>query len=488
MNHHKGFINIALIVLIATISSVVGYFALIKKSPEVAQKKPTNQLPAISNTVAPLETPKPKQATVPTKNSDVSQPQAESAKKVIALSPPQQGKNNSNIVPVYPTRCAPTHGFDGYRTDETFVINPKNNKEMYVDIEFKGLFKSIDGGKTWSFSGNGVEAWPRSDDPTKPCYMEYMSMYIDPINPQRVFLIGGSAPGKVSDPQNKPGGLHESLDGGKSWHQLFSGNMNAYTIDAISDPRDPKIIYVTTAALPASNIGANTNTIFVKEGVVYKSVDAGKSWRELPTGFVPHTRVISIFMSSIDSNHLVIGTTAIPPNSGGGQVLPEQKGILETKDGGETWKKIEGLPESFRAVHTFDATTDLRHMFVYAQHSNEEEKVFYSLDGGMTFGEVPRPVNFARFDPHDPTGMHLFGFSIYAQPNDFFESLDGGRTWNVVGKLPPEVSNDNRVSNIVWDPIDKNAVFLNAGLGRVWKSIDKGKTWELLLDLKKLSE
>ena len=395
-------------------------------------------------------------------------------------------KNKSNVLSVHPTICAQRHGFDNYRTNQTFAVNPKNNQELYVNIEFKGLFKSNDSGQTWKFSGDGLEAWPRSDDPTKPCYLEYMSVHIDPINSQRILLVGGAAPGKVSEPMYRPGGLHESLDGGKSWHQLFSEDMNAYTIHAVTDPKDPKTIYVTTAALPSSNSETNQDRIFVKTGVVYKTVDGGKNWKELPTGFVPHTRVTNILMNEEDSKHLIISTTAIPPNSGGGKILENQMGLLETKDGGTTWETIKGLPEKFRAVHSFHASKNLKHLFVYGQHGQEEEQAFYSLDSGETFREVPRPVNFARFNPHDTTGKHLFGFSIYAQPNVFFESLDGGQTWNVVGKLPPEVNNENRVSNIVWDPIDQNTVFLNGSFGRVWKSTDKGKTWKLILNLDSL--
>lgn len=398
----------------------------------------------------------------------------------------KNSSSNSSILPVHPTPCKPQHGFDDYRTDKTFVINPKNNQEMYVNIEFKGLYKSIDGGETWKFTGNGLEAWPRQDDPTKPCYLEYMSTYIDPVNPQRVLLVGGAAPGKISEPMYKPGGLHESLDAGKTWRQLFSGAMNAYTIQAVTDLKNLKVMYVTTAALPSSNFEAKKDVIFVKEGVVYKTIDGGKTWKELPTGFVPHTRVTGIVMSSVDSNHLLISTMALPPNNGGGEILSDQMGILETIDGGKTWNAVAGVPENFKAIRVFDASADLSGIFAVGQYGREEEKAFYSLDGGETFGEVPRQINFARFDPHDSDGQHLLGFSVYAQPNDLWESTNGGRTWSSVGSLPEEADNDNRVSNLVFDPINKNTIFLNGSKGRIWKSVNKGKTWELLLDLKKL--
>ena len=97
-------------------------------------------------------------------------------------------------------------------------------------------------------------------------------------------------------------------------------------------------------------------------------------------------------------------------------------------------------------------------------------------------------VNFARYDPKDGTGMRLIGINLYAQPNDIFESLDGGKTWNAVGKLPDGITSDHRVSNIVFDPIDKNVIYMNSDLARVWRSADKGSTWEVLLNINTLGQ
>ena len=82
--------------------------------------------------------------------------------------------------------------------------------------------------------------------------------------------------------------------------------------------------------------------------------------------------------------------------------------------------------------------------------------------------------------------MRLIGFSLYAQPDDLYESFDGGQTWNMVGKLPQGITSSNRASHLVFDPFDRNTIYINADRARLWKSTDKGKTWENLLDLEKL--
>ncbi len=392
-------------------------------------------------------------------------------------------QENSDVVYDYPTACKPYLGFDNYRTEQAFAINPANSSEMYVNVEFKGLYKSTDKGKAWKFSGRGIKGWPRADDPKKPCYMLSFDLYIDPANPDRVLLPGGSAPGKISEPRFQTGGLRESLDAGKSWHQLFSGDMNAYTGHVVTDPRNPDIIYVETAALPSSNTEADPDAVFVTKGIVYKSADGGKTWDESPTGLVKDMRATGIFLDQTNPDHILLATMALRVGTDTGkQASSEQSGLLQTKDGGRTWTKIEST--SGIAIRFVDiSTANFEHIFIYGGPM-DNERAIYSLDGGNSFNEVQAQVNFARFDPNN--GMRLIGLNIYTQPDDLFESLDGGKTWDAVGKLPKEATNDYRVSNIVFDKNDENAIYLNGDMGRIWRTTNKGKTWEMLLSVEKL--
>ncbi|MBI4014684.1 MAG: hypothetical protein HY365_01885 [Candidatus Aenigmarchaeota archaeon] len=399
----------------------------------------------------------------------------------------QEGaEEDGDIIPTMPIDCKPSHGFDNYRTEQSFVINPRNSSEMYVTVEYKGMYKSSDGGKTWGLAGRGLKAWPRRDNPEMPCYGLHFSAYVDPANPARILLPGGSAPGRISQPMFQTGGLYESTDGGGSWHQLFKGDMNAYTGRAVTDPRNPDIVYVDTAALPQSNAEADPNVIFVTKGVVYKTTDGGGTWNELPTGLISQLRSAGIFINPANPDHLLLGTIALRTGTDiGKKVSDEQWGILQTKDSGRTWSKLEST--SGMAIRVIDVSSgNFGHIFISGDRGGEEVTL-YSLDGGATFNEIESPVNFARFDIHDPGGMRLLGFSVYFQPDDIFESSDGGKTWNAIGKLPGEVSNEHRASNIVWDPNDRNVVYLNGDMGRIWKSADGGKSWNLLLSLEKLT-
>ncbi len=389
---------------------------------------------------------------------------------------------HSDLVNGYPVNCYPRLGFDNYRTEQTFVINPINNKEMYINVEYKGIYKSADGGNTWSFSGNGLKGLPRNDDPSKPCHDLRFHLYIDPSNPERLLAPGGSAPGKVGEGL---GGLSESLDSGRSWHQLFTSEMSAYTESAAIDPTNPNILYVTTAALPQGMDGPDKGKLFVTKGIVYKTTDGGKSWEELPTGLFEDLRVPGIFTDAQNPNTLRLATFGLPSGTNiDKKSTDEQWGFLETNDAGMTWTKLPSTI-GIGIRHVAVSSANLNHFYMTANKDNID-KIYYSTDGSLN-EPTNMVVNFARYNPHDTTGMKLLGLNLYAQPNDLFESVDGGKTWNAVGKLPEGITNDHRASNIVFDPIDTNVLYINADMAQVWKSSDNGKTWQPILSLDKLA-
>ncbi len=399
----------------------------------------------------------------------------------MSFSDKPQTTSNSDIVQGYPVNCYPRLGFDNYRTEKTFVINPKNNKEMYINVEYKGLYKSIDGGNAWVFSGKGLKGLPKNDDSSKPCHELRFHLYIDSSNPDRLLAPGGSAPGRVGEGL---GGLSESLDRGATWRQLFTSEMSAYTESVIIDPTNTAIVYVTTSSMPQGMDGPDKGKMFVSKGVLYKTINGGKTWEELPTGFFENLRVPGIFIDAQNPKKLRLATFGLPSGTNiDKKTTKEQWGFLETNDSGRTWIKMDSTIGI--GIRNLDVSpSNLNHFYLMASKDNTD-KVYYSVDG--TLKEPSNMmVNFARYDPHDKNGMRLIGINIHAQPNDLFESLDGGKTWSVVGKLPRGVTNDHRVSNIVFDPVDNGVIYINADQARVWKSNDKGNTWEMLLSLDKL--
>ena len=260
--------------------------------------------------------------------------------------------------------------------------------------------------------------------------------------------------------------------------------MSAYTEAAIIDPINSNIVYVTTSALPQGMDGIDKGNVFVIKGVVYKTADGGKTWNELPTGFFTDMRTPGIFIDAKNSKIVRLATFGLPSGSNvGKKSTNEQWGLLETNDAGLTWTKLGStLGIGIRYIDV--SSVNMNHFFMMASKDNTD-KVYYSIDGTLNEPSI-MIVNFARYDPHDKTGMRLIGLNLYAEPNDIFESLDGGKTWNVVGKLPESITSDHRATNIVFDPIDTNVIYINSDLARIWRSSDKGNTWRPLLSLDKL--
>lgn len=401
----------------------------------------------------------------------------------------QLAKNStSEIISGYPHQCQKRMGFDNWRTFNALAVDPQDSQTLYVAVEYKGVYKSQDGGQTWVAKNQGIRGYPDQDNPQLPCPEQHPSLIIDKKDSQRLLMTSASSPGKLTDMNSESGGLYETTDGGETWHQLFSDNMSAWTYEALAiDPTDSETIYVGTTAMAASYDEADPNIIFVNEGIIYKTTNSGKKWQELKTGLVPDLRAGKIFINPENASHLIFTTMALPANKGGGQVKNDQLGILESKDGGESWTQLTSLPQSARAVAEADlAPTNFNHMFMTARLADGNEDKYYSLDGGKSFNQVRTTVNLFRYDPHDTQGLRLLGLNIFTSSRSLFESLDGGKTWTAYGSLPKEVSNDLRVSNIVWDPSNANTVYLNGDQANIWKSTDKGRTWVNILNLEKL--
>jgi type II secretory pathway pseudopilin PulG len=418
-------------------------------------------------------------------NNGMSQQQDNSNK----LAP---GQTNPDIVGFGQTfDCKPRSDQEYYRTDETFVIDPNDPMTMYVSVEYLGFHKSIDGGKTWKLLTNGIKAYGRNEDNNIPCYGEYPFAVIDPTNSNRVILAVSGAGGTTKDVNGLSSGIFESLDGGDSFKQMIDDDMNGYVSSIALDPNDPSVFYYGTNSSPASYLEADPNNIFVETGLVYKLED-GK-WTELPTGFNPYTGGTGIHINPANSKELVLFTMSAPKPQGGNRSVEgaAQMGVLRSNDAGKTWSATRPLPANYEAVIVHDVAPNFKNMFVTPfTAGGASPKSFYSLDGGVTFKESSKFMDFIAYDTNDKDGKRLLGYAWQGTQGPaiqkLFESTDSGATWKEFGTLPAEIKNigDKKtlISHIVWDPVDKNTFYMTGASGYVWKTTDNAKTWSVLLN------
>jgi len=239
--------------------------------------------------------------------------------------------------------CTPLDPNQWYRTGHTLTVDPNNPNTIGVFVEKRGFFKSADGGTTWKYSSDGIKGFRAPDlHKERPCYLEFKTSVLDPSNSKRILLGALGDFDTIDSMFNQAGGLLESKDGGETWNQILTDEVNAYVHDIAIDPTDPNTIFYVTS----SQKGANQDASLLTKGLVYKTVDGGKTWRELNTGILPNTGAQNIHINSKNPKQLIVTSSTFARNPSGGRMAgTETLGILTTNDGGETWQGIKSLPE-----------------------------------------------------------------------------------------------------------------------------------------------
>ncbi len=388
-----------------------------------------------------------------------------------------------------------------HTTKNSLAIDPKNTNILYVGIEGRGIYKSTDGGGTWSKKSKGIIAYPDEKNLPQLCPPDPNRIVIDPANTQRLLLSPGDiSTGYVDWPYGETGGIWESLDSAESWHQILKENLNAAGTSLALDPQDPQIIYFGINSDPATFNEAPIKESLNKKGVLYKTIDGGDTWEELGTGMIPGLQASGIFIEPKNSQNILLLTQAHYHEYGENYIQEifsyEQFGPMKSADGGKTWVKLAAnLPLPFRNPFDGDvAAKNFDHLIVRPFLFGEEfppdvqQKSFYSVDGGNTFKETSTYINIGRYDPHDQEGNHLLGYAPWYADGDIVESRDAGATWKPLGQAAEIDNTQVKVTNFVWDPNDFQVIYMSGTQGYVWKSVDSGKSWKVVLSVERLLE
>lgn len=173
-----------------------------------------------------------------------------------------------------------------------------------------GLWKSTDGGTTWKHIGlKGTEHIAR--------------IRIHPTNPDIVYV---AAIGNLWKP-NQERGVYKSTDGGATWDKILFESDKAGAGDLILDPNNPRIIYASTWQMKRNGYRMDSGGPGSK---LWKSRDAGESWEDITKS------------SGLPKGTLgIIGVTVSPVNSDRLWTIieAEEGGVFRSDDAGKTWKK-----------------------------------------------------------------------------------------------------------------------------------------------------
>lgn len=280
-----------------------------------------------------------------------------------------------------------------------------------------GIYKSTDGGGTWANMG----------------LSQSKTIARIAVNPKIPDIVYVAAMGDLWS-KNSARGLYKTTDGGKTWDLILSAGKPFDEIvgcgDLILDPSNPDILYAALYARQRTAWSFASGASLTDEkdlGGIFKSTDAGASWRKLQDGIPARTQRIGLDLCRKQTKVLYAvvqsdldGTSSIDENKS------KKGGIFRSDDGGESWIRMNPLN--------------------------------------------PRPFYFSqiRVDPNDDKRVYLLGYMMHV-------SDDSGRTFreDSFDKVHPDCH------DLVIDPDNSKKLLLGTD-GGVYQSFASGKEWIFL--------
>ena len=276
------------------------------------------------------------------------------------------------------------------------------------------------------------------------------------------------------------GGVWKSTDAGNNWKNIsdkyFGSSIGAVEVA----PSNENIVYVGE--------GENTMRGNVSEGLggMWKSEDAGKSWRNI--GLKDGRHITNIIIHPTDPNIVWAGVMGhlFGPN--------KERGIFKTTDGGKTWKQVlyvneqtgcsDLVMEPGNPSVLYAGTWRLIRTPYSLESGGEGSGLWKSTDGGETWTNIsaskglPKGIWGIVGVAVAPSNVDKIYAIIENEKGGLYMSADGGQTWNLQ-------SGDNNIRQRAWyytkvfvDPKNENIVYCpNVNF---MKSRDGGKTFQSL--------
>jgi photosystem II stability/assembly factor-like uncharacterized protein len=265
-----------------------------------------------------------------------------------------------------------------------------------------GVYKSIDGGKTWTNVGLKE---------TK----HIAKIRIDPANPDVVYVAArGDAFGPSADR-----GVYKTVDGGRNWKRVLYKSEKAGALDVVMDPTNPQVLYASLdeiARLPWDDVSGGPDS------GLYKTTDGGESWKEithnpgLPKGIV---------------GKIGLSISASRPSRVWALAEAADGALFRSDDAGATWQRINDQHQLRRSsssyMHVIADPMDADVVYVPTY------QFLKSVDGGRKFTAVANEHgdNHALWiDPHNPKRM------IEGNDGGATVTLDGGASWSTEHNQP----------------------------------------------------
>ncbi|MGB3946486.1 MAG: T9SS type A sorting domain-containing protein [Bacteroidia bacterium] len=340
----------------------------------------------------------------------------------------------------------PTNGGGAGRLN-CIRFHPTNQNIIYVGSPSGGLWKTTDGGLSWTTNTDALPTLGITD------------IAIDAINPNIIYLATGDAFGSGGDTHGV--GILKSIDGGTTWHITglnWTTNQARHVSRIIIHPNNSNILFAA-----ASN-------------GIYRSLDAGVTW----------TRVSSA--SNVKDLELKPGdpTTIYAASS---------SSFYKSTNTGASYSIVSvGLPSTSNVARIAIAVTAANPEHVYLIYTDDTDYGFMGLyrssNSGSSFNlqsNSPNVIGY-EYDGSDIGGNGWYTLSIAASPTseneivvggvNIWKSYDGGLTWNINAHWYgdnnlPYVHAD--IHDLIYRP-DGESCYASTD-GGIFVTTDGGNTW-----------
>jgi photosystem II stability/assembly factor-like uncharacterized protein len=290
-----------------------------------------------------------------------------------------------------------------------------------------GIFKTTDGGDTWA-EVTGPQL--------KNTHLGRIGVAVAPGG-QRVYAI-------VSE--RKEGGLYRSDDGGATWKRTTQDQRiqgNGYFSRVFLDPHNPDIVYVAQTSL-------------------YRSTDGGltfESYKGAPGG---------------DDNHALW----IDPTNSDYMIMGSDQGATISMDGGKTWTSWYNQPTG----QIYHVSTDNR--FPYWVYGTQQDSGSVGTLSRGDYGAI-------TFLDWDPIGGYEFGYIVPDpnNPNIIYAGGEARGLWRIdrtnrqVKTISPNVSRDGDYRTATNPPLafsPQDSHILYEGTQFLLQTSDEGATWKAI--------
>ncbi|MFZ9045407.1 MAG: WD40/YVTN/BNR-like repeat-containing protein [Cyclobacteriaceae bacterium] len=265
-----------------------------------------------------------------------------------------------------------------------------------------GIWKSVDAGTTWDFTG-----LPKSKHIPR--------IQIHPTNPDIVYAAVMGDLFKSSADR----GVYRSKNGGKTWEKILFANADAGAVELVMDPNNPRILYANTWRIKRTPYSLESGG---EGSAMWKSTDGGDTWTNisenegLPGGL---WGISAVTVSPVNSNRV----WALIENSKGG--------VYRSDDAGKTWRLVNKerklRQRAWYYTKIFADTQDEDRVYVM------NVRYHRSKDGGSTFETYNAPHGDHHdlwIAPEDNQRM------IIADDGGAQVSFDAGENWSTYHNQP----------------------------------------------------